>query len=107
MGKRSVRTTRLDRVPAGVSVEAREGGAAIDRPHWIERQVQHRLLSHPQLHFSSLVIRRIRNGVCLDGILEADDEAPDVTCLAQEVSGVDEVRNRLVVRYLQKPPAKG
>ena len=107
MDKRSVRTTRLDRVPAGVSVESREGGVAIDRPHWIERQVQHRLLSQPGLHFSSLVVRRISNGVCLEGTLEADDKAPDVICLAQEVSGVEEVRNRLVVRCLQKPPAKG
>jgi hypothetical protein len=57
--------------------------------------VQRHLLSHPDLRFSSLVIRRIPNGVCLEGVLEQGDL--DVSNLARNVAGVDEVLNHLVI----------
>ena len=78
-------------------------------PHRIEEDVQRELLGHAGLKFSSLVVRRIRNGVCLEGVLEADDDAPDVGTLAQTVVGVEEVLNHLVVRHQGETalPAKG
>jgi len=66
-------------------------------PHRLEHAVQRRLLSHPELRFSSLVIRRIPNGVCLEGVVESSGDL-DVGNLARTVAGVDEVLNHLVVR---------
>lgn len=66
-------------------------------PHRVEHAVQRALLGHPHLHFASLVVRRINNGVCLQGVLEADENAPDVSSIAQRVDGVQQVLNRLVV----------
>jgi len=66
-------------------------------PHFVEQQVQRELLSEPNFHFSSLVVRRISDGVCLQGVLESDDDAPDVCSVAQRVAGVQNVLNRLVI----------
>jgi osmotically-inducible protein OsmY len=66
-------------------------------PHRLETAVRRRLLSQPNLRFSSLVIRRIPKGVCLEGVLESDADL-DVCNLVRTVAGVDEVLNHLVVR---------
>jgi osmotically-inducible protein OsmY len=75
--------------------------------HQIEQQVQHELMSQPSLHFSSLVVRRIDNGVCLQGMVETDeDPVPDVCRIARQVAGVDQVLNRLVVTRRSELPAE-
>ncbi|MGQ0632987.1 MAG: BON domain-containing protein [Planctomycetaceae bacterium] len=76
-------------------------------PHQVEHAVQRELLAHPRLHFASLVVRRIDNGVCLQGVLEADDESPDVSSIAQRIAGVQQVLNRLVIAPRRELPAKG
>ena len=75
-------------------------------PHRIEQEVQRVLLAHPSLRFSSLVIRRLGNGVCLQGVLEVDGESPDVCAVAQRVAGVEKVLNHLVItsRGCHVPP---
>ena len=86
---------------------------AVDRmtpvgaPHGLECEVQRELLSQPHLRFSSLVVRRLQNGVCLQGVLEADDDAPDVVSVAQRIAGVDQVLNHLLVSTCCTRPAKG
>ena len=70
----------------------------------VEQQVQRELLAHPEFTFSSLVVRRIPNGVCLEGVVETNTDLANVTRLLQSVAGVEEVLNHLVVRH---PPAKG
>ncbi len=72
--------------------------AVADGPHQIEQDVQRYLLAHPELCFSSLVVRRVRNGVCLEGVVEASHSSPDVAGLAQRVAGVESVLNHLVVQ---------
>jgi hypothetical protein len=79
--------------PAGDSYLTR----CIDAPHGLEKAVHRRLRAQPGLRFASLVIRRIPNGVCLEGVLESDADQ-DVCNLARSVAGVDEVLNHLVVR---------
>jgi hypothetical protein len=69
----------------------------IEAPHGLEHAVQRHLLAHPELRFSTLVIRRIPNGVCLEGVLEASANL-DICGLARSISGVNEVLNHLVVR---------
>ncbi|MFN0050981.1 MAG: BON domain-containing protein [Planctomycetales bacterium] len=76
-------------------------------PHHVEQEVQRELMAQPRLHFSSLVVRRINNGVCLQGVLESDEEAPDVCSIAQRIDGVREVLNRLVVTPRCELPPKG
>lgn len=65
--------------------------------HGMERAIQQRLLSTPDAEFTSLVVRRVPGGVCLQGVMEVRGDLPDVTRLAMEVAGVQRVINRLVV----------
>jgi len=86
---------------------ASESLDGVSSPHRIEQDVQRELLAQPSLHFASLVVRRINNGVCLQGVLEADADSPDVCSIAQRVSGVQNVLNHLVVASARGVPAKG
>jgi osmotically-inducible protein OsmY len=75
--------------------------------HRIEQEVQQVLLSDSSLSFSTLVVRRIADGVCLEGVLEVDATATDVGLLARQVAGVEHVLNHLVVHQRYRPPPKG
>lgn len=87
---------------------ASEALAAAQVPaHQVEQEVRRALLSQPNLHFSSLVVRRIPDGVCLQGILQVDAESSDVCSIAQRVSGVNCVLNHLLVAPGRSLPAKG
>ena len=65
-------------------------------PHQVEQDVRSALLAEPQFHFATLVVRRIADGVCLQGNLEVDVGAPDVAEVARRVNGVFCVLNHLV-----------
>ena len=65
-------------------------------PHRIEQEVQRTLLGQPDLRFSSLVIRRTADGVCLQGFMESSNAHTDVCSLARKVAGVQNVINQLV-----------
>ncbi len=93
-----MRAIRTDRV-------AGESDVAVAPPHHLERAVSKTLRDQPEMQFSSLVIRRLDNGVCLEGVLEVDDEVPDVCSLVRAVAGVNHVVNRLVIR--RRSPCKG
>lgn len=71
--------------------------SAVPAPHFLECEVQRRLLSEPRYQFTSLVIRRMNDGICLEGVLITDEDATDVADLLREICGVDNVVNRLVV----------
>ena len=73
-------------------------------PHRLEEDVQRELLAHPHLQFSSLVVRRVPGGVCLEGVLESCEPRVDVSTLVQRIAGVEQVLNHLVVR---RPALKG
>ena len=92
--------TRTELLAEKSKQPARQNGcSAVDDSHQIERTLRHRLLSHPGLSFSSLVVRRFSNGLCLQGTIEVDGSAPPDVCeLAREVAGVEQVINQLVVR---------
>jgi hypothetical protein len=75
-------------------------------PHGLEQAIHRRLCAQPGLRFASLVIRRIPNGVCLEGVLESDADH-DVCNLVRSVAGVDEVLNHLVVRRCVQAAAIG
>lgn len=70
-------------------------------PHTLEREVCRQLLGRTDLHFSSLVVRRLEAGVvCLEGTLCTDGSTtPDVETLVQEIAGVAGVLNHLVIQH--------
>ncbi|MBX3443019.1 MAG: hypothetical protein KF774_11495 [Planctomyces sp.] len=71
--------------------------------HDLEREVQRRLLDEPGLKFASLVVRRMRDGVCIQGVLETETGLPDLSLLARQVRGVDRVVDQVVVRHVSTP----
>lgn len=107
MGKQPRMEEPTEHLAVSTYSQSSQSVVLVDRPHQVEHEVRRHLLTHPDLRFSSLVIRRIRDGVCLEGVLEADQSAPDVCSLAQSVAGVHQVLNHLVVRKSSRLPAKG
>lgn len=75
-------------------------------PHRLEQDVRNRLMAEPSLNFTSLVVRRVRDGLCLEGVLEVDD-ADDASTLVRRVCGATQVLNHLVVHRTRELPRKG
>ncbi len=67
------------------------------RPHSIEWNVRRALLSECGLDFASLVVRRIPNGVCLEGVLNCLATDDELASAARSVEGVVDVQNHLLV----------
>ncbi|MGC1272379.1 MAG: BON domain-containing protein [Planctomycetaceae bacterium] len=67
-------------------------------PHAVERKVCRLLATQPGLNVSGLVVHRLRDGVCLTGVVESIGDETDVCHLVRQVEGVDQVVNRLLVR---------
>ncbi|MBM3970559.1 MAG: hypothetical protein FJ302_11950 [Planctomycetes bacterium] len=75
-------------------------------PHHLEQEVRHRLMQESNLNFTSLVVRRVRDGLCLEGVLEAND-SDEVSKLVSQVCGAIPVLNHLVVHSPRELPRKG
>lgn len=76
-------------------------------PHRLEQDICHQLMFESNLNFTSLVVRRIDDGVFLEGILETDDDSTDIEQLVRRVSGVQRVLNSVVIRRPRELPKKG
>lgn len=74
-------------------------------PHRLEQDIRNRLMEEPSLNFTSLVVRRVRDGLCLEGVLEADD-SDDVSTLVDRICGATPVLNHLVVHRTRELPRK-
>ena len=75
--------------------------------HQLEQEVRNRLMAEPSLNFTSLVVRRVRSGLCLEGVLETDDSVAEVSRLVRQICGVSQVLDRLVVHRAHQVPRKG
>lgn len=64
--------------------------------HLIEYEVLRKLQAHPEVKISSLVVRRIPSGVCLQGILESDHDPDELQRLLLEIEGIEQIVNQLV-----------
>lgn len=64
--------------------------------HSLECEVFRTLREHPQVRIASLVVRRIPQGVCLQGVLESDPVQVNLQQLLREIDGVEHVVNQLV-----------
>ena len=56
--------------------------------HQLEQEVRNRLMAEPSLNFTSLVVRRVRSGLCLEGVLEADDAEAALALLGGKGKGL-------------------
>ncbi len=88
-------TAMDDPVPAQSAI-----GVCGDVPcdgHNLETKIQRWLLQHPGLKFSALVVRRVPDGVCIEGLLESDEGSPDLDVMLGPLPGVDRIVNLLQV----------
>lgn len=93
--------------PACETLPCSPDDSVLLHPHRLEQDVRYRLMSDPRLNFTSLVVRRLDDGVCLEGVLETEDDSTDVEHLVRRVAGVNQVLNNLVVRRNRQLPLKG
>lgn len=66
----------------------------------LEADVRRKLLAEDGLNFSSLIVRRVANGICLEGVLEVADVDADVSAAVRRIPGVTQVDNQLFVRNM-------
>lgn len=66
--------------------------------HDFEADVRRELLSTAGVTVSNLVVRRLPNGVCLQGVLNVEDESVDICDAVRKVPGVQQILNRMVMR---------
>ncbi|MBI1345856.1 hypothetical protein GC163_06160 [bacterium] len=83
-------------------VESARSSALQTTPHSLECEVHARLSQHPGLTVKSLVVRRIPNGVCLEGRIETQDDAFDPARFVRQIPGLGEVVNHLVVNHISE-----
>ena len=74
--------------------------------HFLETRVRHDLMAHPEMEFSSLVVHRIPDGLCLEGVVSTTADRHGVCQMVKEVAGVNSVINHLVMRS-EIHPKKG
>jgi hypothetical protein len=67
--------------------------------HEVEQHVWSGLQTIPGVHFSTLVVHRMRNGFCIDGVMDDDGEQTpfDVCRLVRALAPGHSVVNRIVV----------
>ena len=91
----------------GDSVDMTADDSVVFHRHQLEQEVRNRLMAEPSLNFTSLVVRRVRSGLCLEGVLETDDSDVEVFRLVRQICGVTQVLDRLVVHRSHQVPRKG
>lgn len=65
--------------------------------HDVETDIHRELTAQPGMTVSSLVVRRMHNGVCLEGVVHLEDESLDICETVRRVAGATRILNRLVV----------
>ncbi|QDV50521.1 hypothetical protein [Gimesia fumaroli] len=93
--------------PTPTKSTARATSLQFDAPHSLECEIQHALALDSDVCLNSLVVRRTKNGVCLEGVLEFDDECPDICNRIKALTGVEEVINHLMMKKRMPLPPKG
>lgn len=68
-----------------------------ESPHELECRIQRALQSHPDLKFARLIVHQCPQGICLEGLLESNDQQIDLCELVNEIAGVKTI-NRVVTQ---------
>ncbi len=70
-------------------------------PHDLECRIQRGLQAHPGLKFARLSVHQCADGVCLEGLLETNEDDIDLCDLVNEIAGVNVINH--VVTHPAKP----
>jgi hypothetical protein len=68
-----------------------------DARNQLASDVRRALLSEDGLDIASLVVRRVPNGVCLEGVIRVNGDDVDVCRAVRKLAGIGEILNHLVV----------
>lgn len=68
-----------------------------ESPQQLASLVRKALLAERGLDIASLVVRRVPNGVCLEGVVNVNGDDVDVCRSVRQLEGVGEILNHLVV----------
>lgn len=68
-----------------------------NEPHELECRIQRALQSHPGLKFSRLTVHQCPQGVCLEGVLDSNEQDIDLCELVNELAGINAI-NRVVTQ---------
>lgn len=82
---------------SSVAVPAPSVAAEIRQPHELECLIQRRLQTQAGLKFARLTVHQCPQGICLEGLLESNDEGLDLSDLVKQIARVA-VINRVVMR---------
>ncbi|MFN9717157.1 MAG: hypothetical protein ACK58L_00585 [Planctomycetota bacterium] len=80
-----------------LATHAASSASTGDSARQLEADVRRALLSEEGLNIASLVVRRLPNGVCLEGVIRVNSDDVDVCKSVRQLTGVGDVRNHLVV----------
>lgn len=75
--------------------------------HQLEADVRRALTVSEGLDIGSLVVRRLPDGICLEGVVRVSGDDFDVCRAVREIEGVGEVVNRLVICWNCPEPLCG
>lgn len=84
----------LDNAPAGFR-----------SAHQLESDVRRVLNAAPGLDIGALIVRKLPNGICLEGVIHVSSDEFDVCNVVRGIEGVGEVVNHLVVCWNCPQPA--
>ena len=73
--------------------------------HQLETDVRRALNQADGMDIQSLVVRRMPNGICLEGVIRVASDDFDVCSAVREIEGVGEVMNHLLVCWNCPQPA--
>ncbi len=95
-------TQRSETLPNVCSVNVSSAPATTlqprqDGPHDLECLIQRTLQAQPGLRFARLTVHHCPQGVCLEGLLEANEGGLDLVELVNEIAGVQAI-NHVVTR---------
>ena len=65
--------------------------------HQLETEIRRALCAENGVDIGGLVVRRLQNGVCLEGVIRVSSDDFDVCSAVREIEGVGEIVNHLVV----------
>lgn len=75
---------------------------SLSGPHQLECLIQRGLQAHPGLKFSRLTVHKCPQGVCLEGLLETNEDNLDLCELVNEIAGVDAINHVVMPRVVPK-----
>lgn len=65
--------------------------------HQLEAEIRRALCAENGVDIGGLAVRRLPNGICLEGVIRVSSDDFDVCSAVREIEGVGEIVNHLVV----------